>query len=460
MNTKVMMCCAASLAAAALMASDTPEVFNVLMSQASTGRRVTITYELDNAPNGAVVTLDVVTNRTGAVTNDDADWVSIGGAAVCNAKGAVWRKVTSADADVNGKYTIIWRPDQSWDGHKVALANGGARAVVTAWALDNTPDYMVVDISSAARPDTQNYYPSVDFLPGGLLGNTAYRTSLLVMRKIMAKDVRWTMGSTTLESLRKTNETAHQVSLTNNYYIGVFEVTQSQWEHICGTTPSDFNNVECRAMRPVETVSYTTIRNANWPSAPNASSFLGILNSRTGICFDLPSEAQWEFAARAGNGDTKWGDGSAVQNKYSDDNCCRLGRNKYNGGMVGSAANENPPSNCGAEAGTAIVGSYEPNDWGLYDTAGNVFEWCLDWWEDNIATTTDISGNLYNGRVNINPSTPTATLSNASGTHRVMKGGATTQGADNCRPAYRFKVGAGTATKITGLRVACQAGLQ
>ena len=58
MNTKVMMCCAASLAAAALMASDTPEVFNVLMSQASTGRRVTITYELDNAPNGAVVTLD------------------------------------------------------------------------------------------------------------------------------------------------------------------------------------------------------------------------------------------------------------------------------------------------------------------------------------------------------------------------------------------------------------------
>ena len=89
-----------------------------------------------------------------------------------------------------------------------------------------------------------------------------------------------------------------------------------------------------------------------------------------------------------------------------------------------------------------------------------VFEWCLDWWEDNIATTTDSSGNLYNGRVNINPASPTLTLSNASGTHRVMKGGATTQGADNCRPAYRFKVGASTATKITGLRVACQAGLQ
>ena len=452
---KAMVCAAA--AGAATFATATPVVSNVTMAQSGNGRLVTITYSLTE---DAVVTLDVMTNAT---PNAATGWASIGGAAVSNAKGAVWRKVTSADADGQGKYTITWRPDLSWtdeNGKGFNIANGCAKAVVTAWALDNTPNYMVVDIAAAAQPNTQKYYPAADFLPGGLLGNTAYRTSLLVMRKIMAKDVKWTMGSTTLESLRKTNETTHQVTLTNNYYIGVFEVTQSQWEYICGTTPSDFNNVEYRAMRPVETVSYTTIRNANWPAAPNASSFLGILNSRTGIYFDLPSEAQWEFAARAGNGDTKWGDGSAIQNKYSDDNCCRLGRNKYNGGMVGSAANENPATNCDAESGTAIVGSYEPNDWGLYDTAGNVFEWCLDWWEDNIATTTDASGNLYNGRVNINPSSPTATLSNASGTHRVMKGGATTQGADNCRPAYRFKVGAGTATKITGLRVACQAGLQ
>ena len=452
---KTLICMVA--AGATMLVTATPVVSNVTMTQGSAGRLVTITYALTE---DAVVTLDVLTNAT---PNAATGWASIGGAAICNAKGAVWRKVTSVDADGQGKYTITWRPDLSWtdeNGKGFNIVNGCAKAVVTAWALDNTPDYMVVDISAGAQPNTQNYYPSVDFLPGGLFGNTAYRTSLLVLRKIMAKDVRWTMGSTTLESLRKTNETTHQVALTNNYYIGVFEVTQSQWEYICGTTPSDFNNVEYRAMRPVECVSYTTIRNANWPAAPNASSFLGILNSRTGIAFDLPSEAQWEFAARAGNGDTKWGDGSAVQNKYSDDNCSRLGRNKYNGGMVGSAANENPASNCGAESGTAIVGSYEPNAWGLYDTAGNVFEWCLDWWEDNIATTTDASGNLYNGRVNINPASPTATLSNASGTHRVMKGGATTQGADTCRPAYRFKVGASTATKITGLRVACQAGLQ
>ena len=454
-NIKKTLACAMA-AGAVTLATATPVVSNVTMTQGSAGRQVTITYSLTE---DAVVTLDVLTNAT---PNVATGWASIGGAAVSNAKGAVWRRVTSADANGQGKYTITWRPDLSWtdaNGRGFNIANGCAKAVVTAYALDNTPDYMVVDIAAAAQPNTQKYYPSADFLPGGILGNTAYRTSMLVMRKIMAKDVTWTMGSTTLESLRKTNETTHQVTLTNNYYIGVFEVTQSQWEYICGTTPSTFNNVEYRAMRPVENVSYTTIRNANWPAAPNASSFLGILNTRTGIYFDLPTEAQWEFAARAGNGDTKWGNGTAIQNKYSDGNLGLIGRNKYNGGMIGSDANQNPADGCDADSGTAIVGTYAPNDWGLYDTAGNVFEWCLDWWEDNIATTQDAAGNLYNGRVNINPSSPTATLSNASGTHRVMKGGATTQGADNCRPAYRFKVGATTATKITGLRVACQAGL-
>ena len=285
----------------------------------------------------------------------------------CNAQGAVWRKVTSADADGTGKYTITWRPDLSWKdefGNGFKIAEGCAKAVVTAWSLDNTPDYMAVDISAAAQPNTQTYYPAADFVPGGVT-NGLYKTTMLLMRKIMAKDVKWTMGSTTLETKRTAaREGTHQVTLTNNYYIGVYEVTQAQWDLIQPSrlAPSYYNNAADRAMRPVEQVSYNEIRNSNnsttadaaynWPADPNPNSFLGKLKTKTGIYFDLPSEAQWEFAARAGNGDTKWGDGSGILNGDSDANLNLLGRYERDGGKVQNGTSyANPAQSCGASRG-------------------------------------------------------------------------------------------------------------
>ena len=468
MNMKTMLCVATAALSSAVMASDTPVVSDVVMTQSDYGRRVTITYKLSNAANGAVVTLDVETNKTGSATNVDSDWVSIGGAAICNAQGAVWRKVTSAaDADGNGLYTITWRPDHSWEGHKVELANGGARAVVTAWALDNTPDYMVVDVSNGAQPNTQRYYPAVDFLPGGLFANQNYRTTKLVLRKIMAKGVEWTMGSTPLETQRDSGrEATHQVTLTNNYYIGVFEVTQAQWGLIQPSSPepSYYNNAADRAMRPVEKVCYNEIRNANnstvadtnynWPRDPNQNSFLGKLRTKSGIDFDLPSEAQWEFAARAGNGDTKWGDGSGVQNTDSDVNLDKLGRYERNGGRIWNGSSYvNPDRSCGAENGTAIVGSYAPNDWGLYDMHGNVAEWCLDW------CTNDISG--LGGKVNIDPSNSENFFSgSANDGYRIIRSGWWNGEAKQCRSACRNKNKAETRGDYIGFRLACTAGLQ
>ena len=462
MNMKTMLCVATSALSAMLMASDTPEVSNVQMRQSSTGRKVTIKYELSNAANGAVVTLDVETNKTGSATNNDADWVSIGGAAVCNAQGAVWRKVTSADVDGNGLYTITWRPDHSWEGHKVELANGGARAVVTAWALDNTPDYMVVDVSAGAQPNTQRYYPAADFLPGGV-SNGLYKTTTLLMRKIMAKDVTWTMGSTTLETQRvPAKEATHQVALTNNYYIGVFEITQSQWGLIQPdrSAPSYFANVADRAMRPVEQVSYNEIRNAAnstvantayyWPADPNPDSALGKLRAKTGINFDLPSESQWEFAARAGNGSTKWGDGSAILNTDQDQNLDLLGRyykNPTSNSLSSPAANV-----ASSQGGTAIVGSYAPNAWGLYDTAGNVWEWCLDWCVDDITA--------HGGKVNIDPASSANPLSGTSAI-RVIRGGCWGNKAGDCRPACRVGLNpTNNSFNGAGFRVVCTAGLR
>ena len=428
-----------------------PEVSNVTMLQAGWGRLVTVNYTL-SAP--AVITLDVQTNANTSASENDSGWTSIGGVAVSNARGDVWKKVEA------GNRTISWRPDQSWPGYEIA--NGGARAVVTAWSLNNTPDYMVVDISDAAQPNTQRYYPAVDYLPGSTLGqmgavtnNPAYKTTMIVMRKIMAKDVIWTMGSTPAEPNRGANEGTHTVMLTNNYYIGIFPVTQGQWalSGCQNAKPSYFtNNPEGRAMRPVENVCYNEIRMAEhstaahsdameWPGAPYSNSVLDLFRQKTGIDFDLPSEAQWEFAARAGNGDTKWGDGSYISDIGSaDENFAKLGRCKVNGGMLNG---ESPGAGSGPEHGTAIVGSYKANDWGLYDMHGNVWEWCLDWYKDNISD--------LNGAVNV-----------VAAEKRVIRGGSWNYDVKDCRPASRISVVPSLTWQgygIIGFRLACRAGL-
>ena len=451
MDIKKLTAVAFAATTSAALTAAVPEISGVTMAQAS-DRLVTITYTLADAP--AVVTVDVQTNVMGDV------WASIGGEAVWNATGDVWKKVET------GSHTITWRPDHSWPDHKIA--DGGARAVVTAWALDNTPDYMAVDISAAAQPDTQTYYPAADFVPGGVT-NSLYKTTTLLMRKIMAKDVTWTMGSTTLENQNRqaAREATHQVKLANNYYIGVYEITQSQWGEIgSGSGAAAYFTAE-KSMRPMENVSYNEIRTStsttannvyNWPNDPNPSSFLGRLKGRTGILFDLPSEAQWEFAARAGHGSGYWGDGSAIKNETTDSHLAALGRYLYDNPGGSSSTDTLSPS----EGGTAIVGSYAPNSWGLYDMNGNVWEWCLDWFQANIATTTDTSGELYAGRVNVNPASPANCLSGDSPENnaRVKRGGAWNETAQTCRPAFRQTVMPAYRGNVNGLRVVCTAGLE
>ena len=441
------------LVASAPLPAAVPNVTGVTMTQAN-DRLVTIGYTLSDAP--AVITLDVQTNYT---ESGETKWASIGGTAVCNATGDVWKRIGESLTEGNSTAgTITWLPDLSWPDRKIT--DGGARAVVTAWPLDNTPDYMVVDLTQTAATNSQCYYPSADYLPGGILGNPDYRTTSIVMRKIMAKGVRWTMGSTSQENRGPyaSRETTHQVSLTNNYYIGVFEVTQSQWALVQTRSdavwyPSYFTNLTDRAMRPVEQVCYNEIResagaggnsNYRWPADPNPASFLGMLRTKTGIDFDLPGEAQWEFAARAGNGVTKWGDGSGIQNTETDTNLARLGRYQRNGGQIwNGSAYADPDRSCGATNGTAIVGSYAPNAWGLYDTAGNVYEWCLDWYRD------DISG--LDGMVNV-----------SEATYRSLRSGCLTATAIQCRPAFRTMstIDASGRGKHVGLRLACTAGLR
>ena len=441
---QLMQLSAVLLSAAAFANPADPQISNVRLQQDSITRRVTVKYDLDEA---AVVTMDVLTNG-----------VSIGGANIQSVGGDCFKKVSAGNDHV-----ATWNPYLSWPDQRFGAGVVSVR--MTAWALDNTPDYMAVDITATGGADTQTYYPAADFVPGGVT-NGIYKTTKLLMRKIMAKGVEWTMGSTTLETKRNaTREATHQVKLDGNYYIGVYEVTQAQWDliQLSRLAPSYFNNAADRAMRPVEQVCYNEILNAansttadaayDWPADPNPNSFLGLLRSKTGIDFDLPSEAQWEFAARAGNGDTKWGDGSGILNADADENLDLLGRYERNGGKVLSGSSYAiPTQSCGATNGTAIVGSYAPNAWGIYDMHGNVWEWCLDWYADDITA--------HGGKVNIDPATPANTLSGASGAYRVLRDGSWAYGAGGCRPACRSNDTPTGRRSNGGFRVLCSAGLQ
>ena len=437
--------------------ADVPTATDVTFAQAANSRTVTITYKLSSAP--AVTTLDIQTNAGNNV------WVSIGDANISHLTGDINRLVSGKET-----YTMKWHPDLSWPDHKVAP--NGARAVITAWAPDNTPDYMVVDLTGSLA-DPVRYYPSAEAVPGGVLSNTAYRTTALLMRKIMAKDVRWTMGSVG-EPGRASNETAHSVQLTNNYYIGVFPITQTQWQ-IAGRarpTPSAFNLAGYGMMRPVDNVCYNEIRTGNsqnyvsgfdWPQPPATGSYLGWLRliSRgtsfpAGVDFDLPSEAEWEFAARAGHGEGYWGNGKPILSNNRDDNL--PGRYSWNGGTLdgGSSGSSLPtPSACTDATGTPIVGTNGCNDWGLYDMNGSIFEVCLDWYEANITSET-----IFNGKVNVDPNNAAKTLSGATGSNRVAKGGAWRYSADICRNAYRYQLNPGSSSNLGGLRVVCRAGLK
>ena len=422
-------------AALALCAAD-PVVSVTGMTQDADTRAVTISYTLANAP--AVVTLDIQTN---AVVNGVETWASIGGANIQNfdPDSVVFKKVAA-----DGDYTIVWHPDRSWPDNIVA--NGGARAVVTAWAMDDTPDYMVVPLLASYGGETE-YYPDETYLPQGILGNVRYRTSMLVMRRIHARNVPWTMGTVMEPGRNASKEFPHTAMLTNDYYIGVFPITQTQWSLVGANYPygNTFTNEGARAMRPMNHISRGNCRynsNGDWPNPPGGSTFLGKLRSLTKLDFDLPTEGEWEFACRAGGAihDGCWNDGSGilVTTDAEDANLNRLGRNKYNGGL------NNSDVLVDEDGATAIVGSYAPNAWGLYDMHGNVWEWCLDW------HSTDISA--YGGLICTN-----CTLSS---TEFSLRGGCGATPLFNNRVSGRSSSASNTSNPWYGVRVVCRAGLK
>ncbi len=401
-----------------------PSIGTVVVGQDPVTRMVTVDYTLANGP--AVVTMDVRTNG-----------VSVGGRNLRRMAGDVNRKVATAAGQ------ITWMPEDGLlaDGRvEIAATN----VVVTAWALDAPPDYMVADLCFTS---TVKFYPSAEALPEDVT-NDMFKTDFLVMRKIPANGVIWRMGSPTTVAQRQDNETPHYVKFTNDYYIGVFEVTQRQYERVFGSPTSSganchwtFTNVTDWACRPIEGIKWDYLRGSQngWPDKmhDNSPSFgPGKFRSFTGIAFDLPTEAQWEYACRAGTG-TVWYDG---KNSYVKANFEKL-----------AWYDENAAEGYG-EAQTHPVGMKKPNAWGLYDMYGNVQEWCLDWYETPYSVD-DAEANLV-----VDPTGPAADY-NADGTinyRRIARGGSFKQAYWRSYSAYRNAANKNTEDTY-GFRLCCPA---
>ena len=397
MKTKTYLSMLAAFAASALVAA-TPVIKadSVTFSQNTTTRLVTIGYTLEETD--AVVTVDVLTNG-----------VSIGEENFTNIDGDVNRRVAPGD------HLIVWHPRASWPDH--VFTNNEVSVEVRAWDVTIPPDYMVVDLTATNAP--LRYYVSEKALPAGGLANDIYRSTKLVMRRIPASGNVWTMGSPADEIGRvPTRETQHLVTMTNDFYLGVFPVTQEQHLRVVGSSSSSGN-----AYVPVSGETYENLRgvSVNWPTdghAVGGACHLSKWRTLTGLDLDLPTSAQWEFACRAGT--------STIF--YYGTDVAQLGDYAW--------------YKSNSDETLHRVGEKIPNAWGLYDMHGNVWEWCLDW-----------TGGVSSDPV-VEPTGPAD--GSLDQNRRVGRGGNYKQDVENCRSAkVNPQVATGNKPAGAGYRLLC-----
>lgn len=421
---------------ASLLAVARPMVTQVDASQVWVGKPLKVAYSFSGGP--AVITADVLTNG-----------VSVGAECLLAVSGDVNRVVSQGA----GKFT--WQAPESWRGMRES--NVFISAVVTAWELDAPPDYMVVDLTGKK---TVEYYESEGLLPLGV-DSDAYRTEKMVFRRIHAAGRTFRFGPNLREAGRDTTthsgnlEAPRLVQFSSDYYLGIFEVTQDQCRRILGYCNALFKNADCKATRPVENIVYADemFKSGAWPNADPAAArasddykFFGKMRSKTALSdwrVSLPTEAQWEYACRAG-AITAYYDGSSMAT--NENGVCEalnaLARYSANGGLVDG---ETPDyETVTTDHGTARVGSYKPNAWGLYDMLGNVAEMCHDYCYD--------IGYMDRTSVALDPVGHTKDLYNGTA-ERVVRGGAWNWSAAKCRSASRANYQMWTKNVSTGFRV-------
>lgn len=386
---------AAAVLATAFTASALPTVSDVTMSQDSS-RKVTISYVLTG--EDGIVTVDIQTNFT-----DEAGihWVSIGPENLKGFGGDVHRLVQPTTG--TERRTMTWHPDVSWPGERIDTAT--ARAVVTAWDKKSPPDWMIVHLLA---PYDVTYYPFAEMIPDGITA-FKYKTEYMPFRKIPAKGVTYWAGTPATRTDDDTNK-RHQVLFTYDYYMAVYEMTVSQFNTYTGTA-LDTSNIKPKTLweKYFVTAWRGTGDGAKWPTY-NADGSLDWVTShkvaagsnidkfrqKTGLEADLPTEAEFDFACRAGS-----------QGLYYA-TCVEDREYGYTGAVADLAR-----CSQGDSAKPIEVGTFNPNVWGLYDMLGNAKEACLDYYVAFGTTYADQT------KVYVDPAGPTGT----SGTSKTVFAG-------------------------------------
>lgn len=258
-------------------------------------------------------------------------------------------------------------------------------------------------------------------------------TNKFGMEFIKIKAGTFMMGSPENEIGRYWDEKQHEVTLTRSFYMQTTEVTQEQWVAIMENNPSEF--YKCGDKCPVESVYWDDVQ--EFIRRLNSSSDLSLPQVGS---YSLPTEAQWEYAARAGK-ETPFPIGSVPTPEPQNDYECLPAENLhifgwfcYNSDLKGDS---NDPEYCGDSLaihenapcpGSHPVAAKEPNEWGLYDMHGNVYELCMDWYaEYPVEKVTDpvVDQKLY---------------PDSEENYKVIRGGSWSTNAAFCRSAHRGSI--------------------
>ena len=236
-------------------------------------------------------------------------------------------------------------------------------------------------------------------------------TSSIGMKLVWIPPGEFEMGSPATEVGRDEDEgPTARVHLTKGFYLGKYEVTQAEWEAVLGISPAAF--VNCGKDCPVEKVSWSEIRK-----------FLELLSVKDGVPYRLPTEAEWEYAARAGTTSPVYTGALTIRGK---NHAPELDAIAWYGGNSGVDYDRSEDCVAWPEkhhesvfCGTHPVGKKAPNAWGLHDMLGNVWEWVADWQAP------------YTAEPKVDPTGP------AEGTERVFRGCGWDSLARGCRAAIR-----------------------